>query len=85
VIFEIEVPLTQGVVVDPILELVAEAGSDLFDSLNDLWTVLECCLAFDMTDVVEIDIDRKPREIEVKRLSAVPPLSTSFPLRIVCL
>jgi hypothetical protein len=44
VIFEIEVPLPQGVVVCAILDLVAEAGGDLFDRLYDLWTVLEGCL-----------------------------------------
>lgn len=68
VIFEIEVPLAQSVVVDAMLELVAEAGGDLFDSLDDLWTVLACGLAIDMPDVVEINIDRKPCEIEVKEI-----------------
>ena len=78
VIFEIEVPLTQGVVVDAILELVAEAGGDLFDSLDDLWAVLECGLAIDMPDVVEIDIDRKPSEIEVEEIECGPALEYQF-------
>ena len=78
VIFEIEVPLTEGVVVHAILELVAEASGDLFDSLDDLWTVLECCLAIDMPDVVEIDIDREPCEIKIKEIECGSALEYEF-------
>ena len=77
-IFEIEVPLTQGVVVHAILKVVAEAGGDLFGSLDDFWTVLECCLAINMSDVVEIDIDRKPCEIEVKEIECGSALEYQF-------
>jgi hypothetical protein len=78
VIFKIEVPLAQGVVVHAVLKLVAKAGGDLFDSLDDLWTVLECWLAIDMPDVVEIDIDRKPCEIEVKEIECGSALEYQF-------
>ena len=40
----------------------------MFDSLANLWAVLECCLAINMSDVVQIDIDRKPCEVEVKEI-----------------
>jgi hypothetical protein len=78
---EIEVPLPQRVVVDPILKPVAETCKDLLDSLDDFGAVAERCFAVDVPDVVQVDIDGKPREIEIKKLTAVPPLRTSFPRR----
>jgi hypothetical protein len=78
---EIEVPLPQRVVVDPMLKPVAETGRDLLDSSSDFRAVAERCFAVDVPDVVQVDIDGKPREIEIKKLRAVPPLRTSFPRR----
>jgi len=50
------------------LKLVTEAGGDLFDSLGNFRAVLECCLAINMSGVVQIDINRKPCEVEVKEI-----------------
>jgi hypothetical protein len=63
---EIEVPLPQRVVVDPILKPVAETGKDLLDSSSDFRTVAERYFAVEVPNVVQVDIDGKPREIEIK-------------------
>jgi hypothetical protein len=67
---EIEVPLPQRVVVDPILKPVAETGRDLLDSSSDFGAVADRCFAVDVPDVVQVDIDGKPREIEIKEVES---------------
>ena len=67
---EIEVPLPQRVVVDPILKPVAETGTDLLDSFSDFRAVAERCFTVDVPDVVQVDIDGKPREIEIKEVES---------------
>jgi hypothetical protein len=65
---EIEVPLPQRVVVDPILKRVPETGKDLLDRFGYFGAVAERCFAVNVPDVVEIDIDGKTREIEIEEI-----------------
>jgi hypothetical protein len=40
----------------------------LLDGLEDLRAFLEHCFAIDITDVVQIDIDRESRKIEIEEV-----------------
>jgi hypothetical protein len=67
---EIEVPLPQRVVVDAVLKPVAETGNDVLDSFSDFRALAERCFAVDVADVVQVDIDGQPREIQVKEVES---------------
>jgi len=64
------VRLPQRVVVDPILKPVAKTGRDLLDSSSNFGEVAERCFAVDVPDVVQVDIDGKPSEIEIKEVES---------------
>lgn len=54
--------------IDTILQFVLEAGGDLFDGARYLRPLAEGRFAIDMGDVVEVDVDRQPRQVEIEKI-----------------
>jgi hypothetical protein len=52
VVLVVEIPLSQSVFIDAVLQLLPESNCDLFDGSRDFRPFTECSFAVDLRDVV---------------------------------
>src|SRR5258708_34456056 len=67
------------VIIDDVLEFVAEAHSDLFYGPNDVRAFGEHPVAINVADVVQIDVHRKPLQTQVEQVEGRGALESEFP------
>lgn len=73
-----EVPFPQSMIIGAVLDLVSEADSDLFDSLNNVRALAEHFFAIDVRDVVQIDVHGEACQVEVEQVERGAALENEF-------